>query len=411
MFRIIILLVLLLVWGLMEWHLYVALRSYFQPGSVGRKVFAIIWFLVPLASVLLFMFFRSFPRNTQVIVMNALGIVIMTKVLAWVILLLVESVVWIGNRFTDVTTEIATSRRKFISHVVLGALTLPFSTLLYGLLRTSTDFKIHRLKLFFSRLPAEFNGLKIVQISDIHTGSILYPEGLKKAVAMIQELKPDMILFTGDLVNNTTDEAYPFEETLSQLQAPMGVYSVLGNHDYGDYHIWPNEAAKKQNMENMISLHRRIGWKLLRNEHIMIEKNNSFLALVGVENWGAAPRFPKYGDIVKATQGLNDDTFKILMSHDPSHWDAQINGKRPDIDLTLSGHTHGFQFGVEIPGFRWSPSQYMYKQWAGLYRSGHQMIYVNRGLGCIGYSGRIGIRPEITLITLQSAQGDFNQNV
>lgn len=405
MSRIIILFVLLLVWGLMEWHLYVSLRMYFQPGSVGRKVFAIIWFLIPMLSVLLFLLFRSFPRNAQVIVMNAVGIVIMTKVLAWVILLLGESVVWIGNRFTDVTSEISTSRRKFLSHVALGSLALPFATLWYGLLRTSTDFKIHRLNLKFNRLPSGLNGLKIVQISDIHTGSILYPEGLKKAVTMIQELNPDLILFTGDLVNNITDEAYPFEETLSQLKAPLGVYSVLGNHDYGDYHVWPDQTAKIQNMENMISLHRRLGWKLLMNEHVMIEKNNSFLALVGVENWGAALRFPKYGDISKATTGLTDDTFKILMSHDPSHWDAQINGKRPDIDLTLAGHTHGFQFGVEIPGFKWSPSQYIYKQWAGLYWSGNQMIYVNRGLGCIGYSGRIGIRPEITLITLESGRG------
>lgn len=336
--------------------------------------------------------------------MNVVGIVIMSKMLAWMILLIGESMIWIGNRLTDVTAEINTSRRKFLSHLTLGSLALPFATLWYGLLRTSTDFKIHRLNLFFDRLPVEFHGLKIVQISDIHTGSVLYPEGLRKAVTMIQELKPDIILFTGDLVNNISDEAYSFEEILAELHAPMGVYSVLGNHDYGDYHLWPDEAAKKQNMDNMISLHRRLGWKLLLNEHVMIKKNNSFFAIVGVENWGAALRFPKYGNVSKATAGLNDDTFKILMSHDPSHWDAQINGKRPDIDLTLAGHTHGFQFGLEIPGFRWSPSQYIYKQWAGLYRSGNQMLYVNRGLGCIGYSGRIGIRPEITCITLETSR-------
>jgi predicted MPP superfamily phosphohydrolase len=394
--------VLLVIWALMEWHLYVLLRSYFHSSPLSKKLFTLLWFAIPVISVLMFLVFRSFPRTIQVIVMNVVGIILISKLIAWVILLLGESVVWIGNRLTNESSDISTSRRRFLAHVTLASLALPFSTLWYGLLKTSTDFKIHKLNLAFKRLPATFNGLKIVQISDIHTGSILYPEGLKKAIAMILELKPDLILFTGDLVNNTTDEAYAFENTLSLLQAPLGVYSILGNHDYGDYYRWPDEDAKKQNMANMIDLHDRLGWKLLRNEHVVIERNNQSIALLGVENWGAALRFPKYGDIEQAKLGLPKEVFKILMSHDPSHWDAQINDKQVDIDLTLSGHTHGFQFGVEIPGFKWSPSQYLYKQWAGLYRSGEQMIYVNRGLGCIGYSGRIGIRPEITLITLEA---------
>lgn len=402
MARVMLVFVLMVIWALMEWHLYVLLRSYFHSNPSSKKLFTLLWFAIPVISVLMFLVFKSFPRNMQVIVINVLGIILMSKFIAWVILLLGESVVWIGNRLTNESSDISTSRRRFLAHVALASLALPFSTLWYGLLKTSTDFKIHKLNLAFKRLPAAFNGLKIVQISDIHTGSILYPEGLKKAIAMILELKPDLILFTGDLVNNTTDEAYAFENTLSLLQAPLGVYSILGNHDYGDYHRWPDEDAKKQNMANMIDLHDRLGWKLLRNEHVVIERNNQTIALLGVENWGAALRFPKYGDIEQAKLGLSKEVFKILMSHDPSHWDAQINGKQEDIDLTLSGHTHGFQFGVEIPGFKWSPSQYLYKQWAGLYRSGEQMIYVNRGLGCIGYSGRIGIRPEITLITLEA---------
>ncbi|MCX7743941.1 MAG: metallophosphoesterase [Flavobacteriales bacterium] len=404
MLKILILLVLFAIWALMEWHLYITLRNYFQSGNTGKNLFTAIWFAIPVISLLLIFMFKSFPRNIQVVVMNGVGIIIMSKIIAWIILMLGESVVWIVNRLTNETSDISTSRRKFLSRVTLAFLALPFSTLWYGLLKTSTDFKIHKLNLAFKRLPASFHGLKIVQISDIHTGSIIYPDGLRKAMEMIQQLKPDLILFTGDLVNNTTDEAYLFENTLSLLQAPLGVYSILGNHDYGDYHIWPDEIAKKKNMEEMIELHRRLGWKLLRNEHVVIEKDNNFIALLGVENWGAALRFPKYGDIQKAKLGLPNEMFKILMSHDPSHWDAQINEKEKDIDLTLSGHTHGFQFGVEIPGFKWSPSQYIYKQWAGLYRSGEQMIYVNRGLGCIGYSGRVGIRPEITLITLESQQ-------
>lgn len=405
MIRIVLIVILLMIWALMEWHLYVLLRSYFHSGSISKKIFTLIWFAIPVISVLLFFVFRSFPRNIQVIVMNVVGIILISKIIAWIILLLGESMVLIGSRFTNESSDIGTSRRRFLAHVTLASLALPFSTLWYGLLKTSTDFKIHKLNLSFKRLPATFHGLKIVQISDIHTGSILYPEGLKKAIEMILELKPDLILFTGDLVNNTTDEAYAFENTLSLLKAPLGVYSILGNHDYGDYHSWSNEEAKKQNMANMIDLHDRLGWKLLKNEHVLIEKNNQTIALLGVENWGAALRFPKYGDVNLTTSGLPKEMFKILMSHDPSHWDAQIKGKLKDIDLTLSGHTHGFQFGVEIPGFKWSPSQYLYKQWAGLYRSGDQMIYVNRGLGCIGYSGRVGIRPEITLITLESEHG------
>jgi predicted MPP superfamily phosphohydrolase len=277
--------------------------------------------------------------------------------------------------------------------------------MIYGIFKTAFDFKIHRVSLHATNLPIEFEGLKIAQISDIHTGTLVNREQLLKAVEMILSLNPDLILFTGDLVNNRTDEAYPYKDILNKLKAPMGVYSVLGNHDYGDYYQWNSEDEKKKNFNDMLSLHAELGWKLLMNEHILFNRGESTIALIGVENWGNALRFPRYGKLDVATKGTEKSSYNILMSHDPSHWDAQVNRYYKNIDLTLSGHTHGFQFGVEIPGFKWSPSQYVYKQWAGVYRNGEQVINVNRGLGCIGYMGRVGIKPEISLITL-SAKSD-----
>jgi predicted MPP superfamily phosphohydrolase len=213
--------------------------------------------------------------------------------------------------------------------------------------------------------------------------------------------KPDLILFTGDLVNNKSEEIVPYIDVFKTLNAPLGVYSVLGNHDYGDYVSWPSDEAKKQNLDRLKQHHADMGWRLLMNEHVILERHNQKLALIGIENWGARG-FTKYGDMKKAVAGLEDSNIpvKILLSHDPSHWDAQVRKDYPDIALTLSGHTHGMQFGIEIPGFKWSPVQYLYKQWAGLYQENGQFLYVNRGFGFLGYQGRLGILPEITLIEL-----------
>jgi predicted MPP superfamily phosphohydrolase len=257
--------------------------------------------------------------------------------------------------------------------------------------------------LVLPNLPAAFNGLKIVQLSDIHTGSFVSSEPLEKALRMIQEQNADVIFFTGDLVNNITEEAIPYTEIFKQVKAPLGVYSTLGNHDYGDYVQWPSVEAKQKNFEDIKNLHAEFGWKLLMNEHIILKKGDAEIAVLGVENWGAAMRFPKYGDLKKAHAGTENFPVKLLLSHDPSHWDAQVRKQYPDIDLTFSGHTHGMQFGIEIPGFRWSPSKYIYKQWADLYQEGKQFLYVNRGLGFLGYPGRVGILPEITVVELHNA--------
>jgi predicted MPP superfamily phosphohydrolase len=295
------------------------------------------------------------------------------------------------------------SRGKFISYTALTLAAIPFGTMIYGMVKTAFDFKIQRKKIPISKLPAAFEGLKIVQISDIHSGSFISDAHFKNAVQMIMNEKPDLIFFTGDLVNDRSDEAEPFKSIWKNLSAPLGVFSVLGNHDYGDYVVWDSPELKQANLERLFVIHKEMGWDLLRNEHRIIEKNGEKIGLVGVENWGAALRFPRKGDMKKAQEGMDDVPVKILLSHDPSHWEAKILKEHPDIDLTLSGHTHGFQFGIEIPGFKWSPSQYVYPQWAGLYSNGSQHLYVNRGLGFLGYLGRVGIRPEITVLELTAS--------
>jgi predicted MPP superfamily phosphohydrolase len=291
------------------------------------------------------------------------------------------------------------SRSLFLSWLGLGVGGTLFGSLLLGF-TNKYNYKVKKLKLAYSNLPASFKGLKVVQISDIHSGSFTDKSAVQKGVEKILQLKPDLILFTGDLVNNKSEEMKNYMDVFGQLTAPMGVYSTLGNHDYGDYTQWPSKEAKKQNLEYLKQIHGELGWRLLMNENVLLERNGEQIAVIGVENWSSKARFPKYGDLAKAYTGTENIPFKILMSHDPSHWDAEVRTKYNDIDLMLAGHTHGMQFGVEIPWLKWSPVQYVYKQWAGLYEEGRQKLYVNRGFGFIGYPGRVGILPEITLFEL-----------
>jgi predicted MPP superfamily phosphohydrolase len=273
------------------------------------------------------------------------------------------------------------------------------ATLIYGF-SNKYNYRIRRVKIRFANLPAAFRGLKIVQVSDIHSGSLDNPRKVARGVEMILAEKADMIFFTGDLVNDRTEEMDAYQELFSRLQAPMGVYSILGNHDYGDYTHWPSPQAKAANLQRLKDLQAAMGWKMLNNAHTVLERNGQRIGLIGVENWSAKAHFPRYGDLEKATAGMEEVPFKILLSHDPSHWDARVRPDHPDIDLMLAGHTHGMQFGVEIPGFKWSPIQYAYPEWAGLYRQGKQYLYVNRGYGFLGYPGRVGILPEITVLEL-----------
>lgn len=292
------------------------------------------------------------------------------------------------------------SRSVFLTRTGMALGGLLFGSLMWGT-RNRYNYQIHKEMLSFGNLPKAFKGLKIVQISDVHMGSFADITAVQRGIDMIMEEKPDLIFFTGDLVNNIAAEvSEEYFNVFRKLSAPMGVYSVLGNHDYGDYFKWDSEKDKVANLERLKSLQADLGWRLLLNENIVLERGEDKIAILGVENWGAQRKFPKFGDLELARKGVEEIPFKILLSHDPSHWEAKVLPYYNDIDLTLSGHTHGMQFGIEIPGIKWSPSQWVYKQWAGLYRSENQMIYVNRGFGFLGYSGRVGILPEITVLEL-----------
>jgi len=284
--------------------------------------------------------------------------------------------------------------------LVLGGLSLIGFT--YGI-RNRYNYRVRKLKLKLTSLPASFKGLRIVQISDIHTGSFDNHAAVEHGIQRALDQKADIIFFTGDLVNNHADEVdAKYQEIYSRLKAPMGVYSTLGNHDYGDYVHWPSPQAKVDNLERLKGIHAAMGWKLMMNEHVLLERGADKIALIGIENWSAKANFPKYGDMKKAYAGLKEQNIpvKILLSHDPSHWHAQVIPEYTDVQLTLSGHTHGMQFGVDTKWFKWSPVQYMYNEWAGLYTQGEQNLYVNRGFGFLGYPGRLGILPEITVFEL-----------
>jgi predicted MPP superfamily phosphohydrolase len=264
-------------------------------------------------------------------------------------------------------------------------------------------YRVHRHTLRLKDLPGSFRGKRLVQISDLHTGSLDDADGVRRGIQMIQDLKPDIVVFTGDLVNTQTNEVGPWMEMLKLIKAPMGVYSVLGNHDYGDYKSWPDEEAKARNFEEMLQVHRDLGWQLLRNEAVQIKgENGEFLELIGCENWGRRSGFGKrYGNLTQAMEGLSTTAPKILLTHDPSHFDLEVLGKHPSIALTLCGHTHGMQMGIDIPGrWRWSPASWVYPHWAGPYEFGDQQLYVNRGFGFVGFRGRLGIYPEITCLEL-----------
>jgi hypothetical protein len=272
-----------------------------------------------------------------------------------------------------------------------------FGSLLYGF-GNKYRYQLRRIRLVFEKLPASFKGVKIVHISDIHSGSFTDKDAVRRGVEIVMNENPDLVLFTGDLVNNRADEMDDYMDVFSKIKAPMGVFSILGNHDYGDYTSWNSEEEKKANLKRLKQIHAEMGWRLLLDENAVLEKNGEAIALIGVQNISGKARFKSYGNMTRAYRGVDPSHFKILMSHDPSHWDAEVRKFYTDIDLMLSGHTHGMQFGVEIPGFKWSPVQYVYKQWAGHYKEGVQQLYVNRGFGFIGYPGRVGILPEISVI-------------
>jgi hypothetical protein len=306
-------------------------------------------------------------------------------------------------RLTGFTTEVPyfESRRQFIGWMAGFTALIPAVSILYGITKGKYNYKVHRKELSFKDLPDAFHGLTITQISDLHVGSFDDAEAVERAVKLVNEQNSDLIFFTGDLVNNKAGEMEPWADVFAKLKAPMGKFSILGNHDYGDYSDWSSAHAKQENMQHLYSMHERLGFKLMRNENTRIEKDGQHFELLGMENWGRG--FAQYGDLNKTLHGTQDGAFKILLSHDPSHWEEQVMNHQTQVHLTLAGHTHGAQFGVEIPGFRFSPVQLRYKRWAGLYEENNRYLYVNRGLGFIGFPGRVGIWPEVTVITLNKA--------
>ena len=294
---------------------------------------------------------------------------------------------------------------KFLKRMAIFLGSLAFVGLFIGSVHWVSKFTTHNVEIEIDNLPNSLDGLKIIQLSDIHLGSWSSTRPIEKAVNIVNSLDADIIVFTGDLVNYSSVETIPFENALKKLKAKRGIYAILGNHDYGDYVSWPDSASKAKDFKNLEDFYQKIGWKLLRNEHIVLDINGSSLLIAGVENWSATARFHRYGDMVKTMHDAPQTDVSILLSHDPTHWDNEIVKDYTRFNLTLSGHTHGMQMGFEGFGIKWSPSQYIYKNWAGLYNSpknqNDQKLYVNRGLGHIGYPGRVGILPEITLITLK----------
>ena len=347
------------------------------------------------------------PHTTRSLLITGIVAVYLSKVFAVVVLLiddLVRFVKWLGRTFTSDTSGNLPgepiTRSEFLSKAALVTAAIPFGSMAYGVISGAHDYRVRRQTVYLPNLPKAFDGITIGQLSDIHSGSFFNKTAVKGGVEMFLREKPDVIFFTGDLVNNESSEVREYINIFDKLKAPYGVYSVTGNHDYGDYKAWSSQEAKRNNFADLIQAHKTMGFQILMNEHKLIRDGNDEIAIIGNENWGGG-RFAKYGKLAQAYAGTEDVPVKLLLSHDPSHWDAQVRPLYPDIDMMFAGHTHGFQFGVEVGNIKWSPSQYMYKQWGGLYQEGQQYLYVNRGFGYLGYPGRIGMPPELTIITLK----------
>ncbi len=397
---------------LAEWYGYLAVRTatqHFSPNA--RRAAAIVYWLLTVGSWMIAGWAGS-TRQTGNIQLKSylmsLPVLLLGAKLLLFIPLLLEDMTRLGRwalssatRPAGVAAE-AIPRSEFLAKLALGIGAIPFFALLWGMVKGGTDYTVRRVTLRYPNLPPAFDGFKVLQISDLHTGSFNSTEPLQRAVAMINQQGADLILMTGDLVNNRATEVEPHIPALQQIKSELPIFSSLGNHDYGDYVPWESPAEKRENLERLMRNHAKIGWTLINDDSHTITRGTDKIAVLGVQNWSSHANFPKHGNLPKAHAASGDAPFKILLSHDPSHWEAQVLSY-PDIDLTLSGHTHGMQFGVNLPFLKWSPVKYVYKQWAGLYEQGRQRLYVNVGLGFLGYPGRVGFLPEITVFELRRA--------
>ena len=395
-----------------QWYSYQALKTAISNRWI---LYGYVFFTVIIVGNLLF-YTLILERNTinEPRLMYAIGFFLSLLIFQLLVsvILLAEDVFRIPQALYSFLkrvpeqTQFIPSRRKIISQIALGLASIPFASLLYGMYRGKYNYKVLSYNLEFEDLPDAFDGFKITQISDIHSGSFDNQTKVQYGVDLVNQQKSDLVLFTGDLVNNRADEIKPWIKIFNKIKAEFGVFSILGNHDYGDYMRWESPAAKRKNMEDLYDAHNEMGWDLLLNESRFIEKDGERLAIIGVENWGSG--FKKAGDLNKALNKVSEKDFKILLTHDPSHWEAQVIPHPFKIHLTLSGHTHGMQFGIEIPGIiKWSPAKWRYKQWAGVYGENKQYLNVNRGFGYLAYPGRVGMWPEVSVITLSKAKSSI----
>jgi len=393
---------------LLDFYVFQVVRQLTSDSSMlSRRLWFSIYWVVSVTALIGVFFYSQLDSQTykalKVFIISFFFSNLIAKLFAGLVLLgddLRRGIMWLAQFLPSSTEEVSRSRSDFVAKSALIAGAVPLATISFGIISGAHDYRVRKKTITFKNLPKEFDGLRLGQLSDIHTGSFFNKTAVEGGVDMLNNEKPDLICFTGDLVNNQSEEARDYLDIFKKLKADLGVYSVMGNHDYGDYSSWSSPEAKSRDVSNLHDMHRYMGWDLLLNENRKITVSGQDIALLGNENWGNG-RFSKYGDLAKTYAGTQESPFKILMSHDPSHWDAQIRPDFKDIDITLSGHTHGMQFGVEIGNFRWSPAKFIYEQWADLYQKGDQYLYVNRGFGFIGYPGRIGILPEITILELK----------
>ena len=394
--------VLLAVFFIIEIYVYQAIRNITTNNyiRIGYWVFTLLAYGIILYWILTFN--RASRDHQQIqLMVSAVMIFVLPKLLSVIFLLIGDFTRFVefGFKYFTAKENYFPERRKFISTTALAAAGIFSALAIDGIIFGKYRHTVRKVKLRFKNLPESFKGYKIVQISDVHSGSFFNPQKLQKAIDLINEQDADVVLFTGDMVNNYADEFKPFIPLFKSIKAKDGKFSILGNHDYGDYGAWNSREEKAQNIPTLKNYQAEAGFKMLRNENIALEKNGEKIYLLGVENWGIKP-FPQYGDLDKALKGVPEDAIKVLMSHDPTHFDEVVKKHKTNVHLTLSGHTHGMQFGLDLKNIKWSPVKFKYKKWADLYESEGKYLYVNRGFGVIAYPGRVGINPEITVIEL-----------
>ena len=394
--------ILLAVFFTIEIYVYQAIRNITTNNyiRIGYWIFTLLAYGIILYWILTFNKASRDHQQIQLMV-SAMMIFVLPKLLSVIFLLIGDFTRFIefGFKYFTAKENYFPERRKFISTTALAAAGIFSLLAIDGIIFGKYRHTVRKVKLRFKNLPENFKGYKIVQISDVHSGSFFNPQKLQKAIDLINEQDADVVLFTGDMVNNYADEFKPFIPLFKSIKAKDGKFSILGNHDYGDYGAWNSREEKAQNIPTLKNYQAEAGFKMLRNENIALEKNGEKIYLLGVENWGIKP-FPQYGDLDKALKGVPEDAIKVLMSHDPTHFDEVVKKHKTNVHLTLSGHTHGMQFGLDLKNIKWSPVKFKYKKWADLYESEGKYLYVNRGFGVIAYPGRVGINPEITVIEL-----------